>query len=279
MIIYLASYPRSGNFWLQSIAANYFGFLTCNIHPTAPIDMDELRERAQQYYGIEVPSTVEPSFLSGTDISAGCFFDYRAGVKVHSGLRTGCGRILQEVEVRKQLAAMDEYYFVKTHLPPYPEYFHGELVLQIVRNPGAVLWSYFNFIQDLENEYDHSLTDFIKGDIGYGSWTEYHQVWQKTSKQMGDRFLLASYEGIHADERGFLTQLAQFSGLPVLPGEAKSFEYYHGLRPNLARAGCASGWESHYTVDELVELWDEHGGLMRVFGYGEPSYMDAKTGE
>lgn len=275
MIVYLASYPRSGNFWLQSIVANHLGYLTCNIHPEVPIDLDELRERAQQYYGIEVLSTVEAAFLSDADVSPGCFFDYQASAIKHQGLRTGCGQILQEPGIRKQLAAAEEHFFVKTHLAPYLDYFDGESVVQIVRNPGAVLWSYHNFIRDLEADYDHSLMDFIRGNVGYGSWSEYHRGWQRTSDLLGDRFLTTTYESIHADEQGFHTRLSEFTGLPVLYGESKSFEYYHSLRPNLARAGQASGWEEHYTTDELTVLWNMHGEMMRVFGFGEPNYENA----
>lgn len=273
MIIYLASYPRSGNFWLQSIIANQFGFLTCNIHPTDTLSIEKLRKRSEQYYDIEVISIADPEFMSGLKIPPGCFFNYQVKGLERNGLRTGFGRILINTEVRKRLAAADEHYFVKTHHPPHQQYFTGEKVVQIIRNPGAVLWSYYNFTRDIENNNDNSLVDFINGNVGYGSWTEYHRNWRTTADRLNNKHLLLAYEDIDADAMSACERLSLFIGQPVLRRESKSFEYYHKLRPALARTGRASGWETHYSQPELTTLWTEHGEMMQAFGYDQPRYI------
>ncbi|MBI5934069.1 MAG: sulfotransferase domain-containing protein [Chloroflexi bacterium] len=276
MIIYVASYPRSGNFWLQSLLGNQFKRPTTNIHvmhKTSEIARTKSAQTARKWFSLPLfdlteeqlkpyPAALKPWMLGYRipEISGDCYF-----------LAHGCRNVVKEMEVRKALAEDSQVYFLKTHFGPYQEYLPGEYVIHLVRNPGAVIWSYYNFKQDIKNRKSTELTTVIKEDV-FDNWNEYHQKWLKVVPPLGPRYYLAKYEDIAAGELAFCDTLAAFLGMPVLSRELRSFEYYHEMRPKLTRQGKTGEWEENYSKEQLRLLWETHRPMMDYYGYPEPNY-------
>lgn len=272
MIFYIASYPRSGNSWVDRLVANQFKRLTSSAHgpPRRPAKMDEWINDMEDLYQIRIrlPSkTSETEWFLLYECEDGSF---------HRRMVNGCQYILSEAESRRQLALEDEQYFVKTHFRPYEVYSAGENVIQIVRNPGAAVWSYYNFFHDIRG-LNVSLSDIILGKAGFGSWSEYHREWLAAADRLGSSYLRVRYEDLFDKELAFCDRLEAFTSLPIKSRELKPFEYYHARRPLHTRKGMPSGWERHYSVAQLELLWQEHGEIMVVFGYPEPDYSKGLT--
>ena len=125
MLIYLSSYPRSGNTWVRNLLRHYFGYRSASVYPE-PQGAPNLEVRPDG--SCEVFSFYELTAIPGSRLPM---------------LVNNCGQILSE-DLRRQLGASDERFFLKTHELPFGSYVPGEYVVHLVREPGAVCWSYYN---------------------------------------------------------------------------------------------------------------------------------------
>jgi hypothetical protein len=275
VIIYVASYPRSGNFWLQNLLANQFRRLTTNLHEGAnnPNMLAQWTKFNKEYYDINVyPLDDRDHTKYGELFSWMVSYQSPAEEQLHKGILPGFLGLLKKTEIRTILSNDQESYFLKTHFYPDSEYLEGEYVIQIIRNPGACLWSYYNFKRDLLKKQDVDLTSLIRSDSDYGSWSQYHLDWTEAARKLGSRYLSMRYEDLFGKEIEFCEKLQSFLDLNVASAELRSFGFYHELRPMLTREGKAGGWEKNYSKDQLKLLWNIHREMMTRFGYQEPNY-------
>lgn len=181
-----------------------------------------------------------------------------------------CGPILSE-DFRRQLAASDEHFFLKTHEHPYRRYFDGEYVIHLVRHPGAVFWSYFNYICDNEPGLTPNITlgDVIKGRVPFGSWSEHTQQWLDCAQQYGDRFLILPYEKLASSEADCCEEISTLVGLPIHRefGSFPRFNYWHRTAPTLFRSGELGEWKSHFSEADLELVRRLHYPTMERLGY------------
>ena len=277
MIVYIASYPRSGNFWLQTLIGNQFKKITTNIHVEVK-EPDKKKRRFERTFKNWYDIDVLRKPTSHTKKYPEELSEWLAWYKVpgfeseHPFLIPGCKEVVKIEDFRRFLSEDDEWFFLKTHFLPYDAYFPGEYVIQVVRNPGAVIWSFYNFKRDVKPEDGVDLSSVIKDDYTYGSWSAYHSKWINITRKLKSRYLLIQYENIKDRELSICEETQSFLGLPIISSELRSFDYYHKMRPSITRKGKTSGWEEHYSEEQLRLLWKEHGKLMNYYGYGEPQY-------
>ncbi|MDD2921819.1 MAG: sulfotransferase domain-containing protein [Anaerolineales bacterium] len=279
MIVYIASYPRSGNFWLQNLFGNQFRRLTTNIHEgqNRPNMLDVWARSNKKSYDINLEALGGEAAAQYGDLS-NWMVRYKSLEEpdYHLGILPGCLDVLNTEKTRKLLADDKEYYFLKTHFLPYSNYFEGEYVLQIVRHPGACLWSYYNFKRDLLKQYDQDLDSVIRGEVIYealdDNWSRYHAQWTQAGAALKSNYMLARYEDLFGKEIEFCERVESFLNLPIMSRELRSFEFYHEFRPTLTREGKATGWEKNYSKKQLELLWKSHGEAAKKFGYQEPNY-------
>ena len=275
MIIYVASYPRSGNFWLQNLLGNQFKRVTTDVHHgiNDPNILEHRTKINKSYYNIDIHPLAGNERARYGKLSNWMIGYKSAGEeKFRKGILPGCLELLNSMEIRKMLSKDSEYFFLKTHFYPHSDYLQGEYTIQIVRNPGASLWSYYNFKRDIMKKYDEDLSSLINRDYDYGSWSQYYIDWGVAARKLGSRYLLARYEDLFGKELEYCEKLQSFLNLHVASTELRSFDFYHELRPVLTREGKAEGWEKNYSRDQLKLLWDTHHEMMIHFGYGEPNY-------
>ncbi|OQW93422.1 MAG: hypothetical protein BWK79_11200, partial [Beggiatoa sp. IS2] len=275
MIYYIATYPRSGNSWLQGLIANQLGRSITNIYG-ASTDTQPKNDKSGYKFKKIFPTDVILDMASIVANINNLFYSYQNLYEptVHyRALRPGFGTFWNDT-LRQQLAEMDEVFFIKTHEKPYPSYFPGEYVIQIIRHPGACLWSYYHFLRDINNVYHNTLTDLIMGKAGFGCWSAYHQAWNEMIPHLDNKFLRVKYEQLTGHELAFCQRLADFTQLPILSKEIKPFEHYQQGNPKFFRHGKVSGWEDHYSPEQLELLWQQHGQMMSLLDY--PAMVIAK---
>ncbi|MCB0213614.1 MAG: sulfotransferase domain-containing protein, partial [Anaerolineae bacterium] len=213
MLIYLSSYPRSGNTWMRHLLRHYFDQRATSIYPEGEESTNLIQNEDGSFdpYFSEYKSQYFPSIT-------------------RRRLVNGCIPLLTE-EFRSQMGASDEYFFLKTHELPYDRYFEGEYVLHLVRHPAAVLWSYYNFLRDFEATIAPNVTmeDTIKGQTPFGSWSAYNEQWLECGQALGDRFWLYSYEKLVSGEGEFCKILSSMTDLPIYQeiGSFPSFDHWH----------------------------------------------------
>ena len=230
MIIHIASYPRSGNSWLQNLFGNQFKRLTTDIHD----GRDKLRILEhwplsnKVCYDIDVFPLERSESTKYGELSRWLLaYKFQEEKQIHKCILPGSLEQLNNLEVRNILSEDQDYYFLKTHLYPHSNYFEGEYVIQIVRNPGACLWSYYHFKRDKMKKNEEDLSSLIRSDSDYGSWSEYHREWEKAADILKSRYLLVRYEDLFGKELDFCKVLQSFLNLRIISTELRSFDFYH----------------------------------------------------
>ena len=143
MIVYIASYPRSGNSWLQNLIGNQFKRLPVDIHHKVddPNTLEQWTISAKRRYNIDIYPLDQMGDIRYDELS-NWIVNYKcAEEQLCKCVLPGCMELLNNTEIRKLLSSDQETYFLKTHLSPYSDYMPGEYVIQVVRNSGACLWS------------------------------------------------------------------------------------------------------------------------------------------
>lgn len=274
-IIWLASYPKSGNTWLRAFLTNFLR------HASQPAHINE---------------------LEGGPISAARFiFDEAVGLEA-SDLTP------EEIEcyrpaVHRCIAACSPLtLFLKIHdaftqtaegVPLVPvEATHG--AIYILRNPLDVAVSFahhsnISFDESIRRMADESfaLTNtpcrlHLRLRQRLLSWSSHVLSWVEAP---GLRMHIVRYEDMHQQPRHTFTAIARFAGLPDDPEqvgralEQSSFarlqqqEQMYGFREKSPRAlsffrkGQVGSWREVLTAPQIDRLLRDHAPVMRRFGY------------
>jgi hypothetical protein len=280
VIVYLATYPRSGNDLLQSIIRRSLHRITSSVageSPSASEFQDAIDTPGWDVQAAPAVPRDWPSGLLWNDRTA--LYSYAGGPHRRMLLPGPIKRL--DLPTRRALSDEDELFFLKLHHPPFKGYLPGERVIQFVRHPGAVLWSLFRYLIDtrlptasrtLFKRPALTVESVIHGDPLFGDWTHYHRSWLGAARELGSGHLLLRFEDVLTDMQGGREQIAAFLGLPVVSGETAGFEEYRSQRQGMDLRGTSQGYEPFFTVRQLVDLWERHGPLAESLGYGPPDY-------
>lgn len=251
-LVYIASYPRSGNTWARNLIQYYFDRYVSSLYEEA--GTVNLEQNPDESY--------RPMFV-----------DYRAEhppYLVHPAVVNDCGRFLSE-NFRNHLTRLNEHFFIKTHELPYDRYFDREAVIYMVRHPAAVVWSYYNFLRDFGGAQAVHLTleQVIRGEVVFGSWTTSVERWLECGQALGNRFTFIQYEQLLVDQMEFCRIVSRLTGLPIrqVKNEFPGFDFWSRQAPQLYRSGRIDEWREHFSDAHLQLMRQIHGPTMAKLGY------------
>ncbi len=275
-IVWLASYPKSGNTWVRALLGAY------TAETAESIDINQLGS-GPIASSLEVFD--ELLGVSAADLTMEEIERYRPGVYV------------------QRAAALSAPAFIKVHdaftltvvgEPLFPlEVACG--VVYVVRNPLDIAASFaFHGGTSIDTSIDRLCSEsFImsksKGAAAdqlpqrLGSWSSHVRSWLDES---GLRTLVVRYEDLHDDAVSVLRQIAEFSGLPLdearLEGAASAASFDRlqaqeasaGFRERATRAtapffrkGQVGSWRTELSEAQSARIVDAHAPTMRRFGY------------
>jgi hypothetical protein len=294
MIIYIATYPRSGNWWIRSKIKENYGIVSTEIYLGKPAK-DKKKSRIKNFIQGQAAykkwvawENQNSKFIKKhlmtweydkelieekTPINLWMYKE--KGYREEYALVKGLGCILKYPAIRAYFSDQPNLYIIKTHDQPYDYYHRKEKVLQVIRNPGASYWSYVNFFRDVRNV-TVDLDDMMQGKVGFGSWKIYHDNYIQTEKKLGNNYKKILFEEFKVNELEIVKSLGSFLERPLLSEEITPFENYQKRRPDLARKGTAFGWEENYTREQIELLWELHKDTMKYYGYSKPNFYLAK---
>lgn len=275
-LIWLASYPKSGNTWLRIFLANL------RFPEQAPVDINDLPEMTP-------PSSTRRLFdrvtgLAAAELDQAEIDLLRPGVFEYFAAQPDAPRMLKVHEIWR-LNAQGEAIFSGAS---------GYRVVYVVRNPldVAVSWSH-HFDESLDRAIErmadpnnalsdakHKITRHLYQPLS--TWSAHAKAWLD---QTEIPVLLLRYEDMLSTPLSTFTSLARFLDLPSGREEVeqalrhsqfdrlKSFETVHGFAERPARAeaffrrGEAGVWHEELTSDQVRCVLNSHGEMMQRLGY------------
>lgn len=139
MIVWLASYPRSGNTFCRSILNHYFGKQSCSI------------------YG-------DPNDI-GANAELGALVGHKAGA--WDGLDLD------------EFRSSSEHFYIKTHELPDATFSDKDLVFYIIRDGRDACVSYLRYSRKVAGHDDLPLQDVLRGAVQFGLWGNHVLRWHQ----------------------------------------------------------------------------------------------------
>lgn len=278
-LIWLASYPKSGNTWMRSFLHNLFR------GGEEPVDINEITD-----------------FCLGE--SSAHWYAARAGKPLGELSEEELAK-LRPVVHRDFTTVFPDSVFVKTH--NYLGEFCGVPLhtmdvtaggIYVLRNPLDVVISVsHHFNQTIDEAIDHLADEgFMVGNMDthvievHRSWSTHVRSWtQNPSPQL----LVVRYEDLLHKPRKYFKQVTSFLGLKPPPARLerairnssfralKNMEQKGGFkeRPKEAksffREGRSDQWREVLTPDQIRRIIRDHHVQMERFGYIPDDYRDA----
>jgi hypothetical protein len=242
-LVYLASYPRSGNTLLRMILWQCFGLKTVSAY-----DESVRLERC-------------PAWLS------------LVGTVEHWNKA-----LLTKINAEQGVLPF------KTHDHPENTPDPDAPAIYIIRDGREVCVSYWRYQRDVLGDRAITLTDVIRGQCQFGSWSDHVKAWNPNPPRWSraDTGSVVAYQN---RENG-VTGVFHYETMKARPevaarmiwhklgrkptGQAlTSWDQLHKADPAFFRSGSNDTWRELMTNDDLTLFWDLHGETMREYGYSE----------
>jgi hypothetical protein len=238
-LVWLASFPRSGNTFLRILLKNNFGLSSFSIY-NDPSDIGKFPE-VSEIVGhknininlLEVRNNHWPKHEAS--------FDF---------LRYG-----------------SEINLVKTHAPYHAD-FLKDRVIYIYRDGRAALRSLVAYMQEFSKSSPYS-QDFLKQLILKGSplagyWGSHLQSWKKYPSE---KSLFLKFEDVITSPTKTINEISDFLNVQIESERVVTFDKLHSICPNFFRKGKKNSWEEVFDQNTLMLFWILNYQSMKEFGY------------
>jgi len=235
MIVWLASFPRSGNTLLRIILNSAFGLSTSTIYPGPKQGVNQVYDQMNQLIG-DVDSTGTQDQL---DADKEVHF-----LKTHELPATGDRRRAVYV-VRDGRDALVSYaHFVRT----------------------------FESDRYSASSFDENLEMLIRSCDQFGGWSRHAAAWSNrtapTSVVRYEDLLIAPVDTVFASfPRLGVT-------LPGVSGSVPDFQALKARIPGFFRKGQAGAWKTEMPAELQKLFWSIHGEAMERFGYTPDGHFE-----
>jgi len=212
-----------------------------------------------------------------------------------SNLREYIPQVHNEDHSIARYSNLSEPRVFRNEAPLYPALFPKTIYL--IRDPRAVLTSYYHMYRIVLNDKKTTLRDFIEEYLLYGCIKRYEPQIERWDKQVtawvkrarnDHRVMLLRYEDILGDRRRALKKVAEFAGIVRadkyfdMAFRRSSFEAMrkteedHGIsaypgeigkRGRFVRRGKTDGWKEELSDDLVKRIETEFSDTMKLVGY------------
>ena len=269
-ILWLASYPKSGNTWVRIFLENLFR------NATRPVSINELSVTG--FGDAHIP-----------------LYERFAGKPV-AALDDAALHVLRE-PIQRHLASRGETSMVKTHnmLGEYD----GRPLIHLDCTVGAVyiVRNVFDVTVSIARHFDYPITDVVDAVCSpafrirttssaifqiLGRWSDHYRSWTSVpgfeplvlryedmrSKPMKAFEMVVRYLKLTASEER-IARAVKFSSFEEVSRQEREAGFRERAREDQTffHSGRVGGWRQHLSSDQIGRLVDVHGDVMRELGY------------
>ncbi len=276
-IVWLASYPKSGNTWMRA-------FLTALLNP--------------EKEGLDINNMVPSTIASSRQL-----FDEMSGVSASDLLPEEIDRLRPAI-YRQNAMESEELLYHKIHdawirLPGGESLVPADVtraVIYIIRNPLDVAVSFAHHLHtgidktiDIMNNPDYAFCDRrdrLANQLRQRllTWSGHVKSWVDES---GLRVWVMRYEDMSAQPEITFTKAVNFIGLEHTSAEIKAalelcdfsklqkqeeekgFSEKNARSPSFFRKGTVGDWRNILSKDQVSRIVEAHGSMMERFGYSD----------
>jgi hypothetical protein len=237
-LVWLASFPRSGNTFLRILLNNNLGLSSFSIY-NDPDDIGKFNEVAE----IVGHQTLNLNLLDLQNehwpIHRNTFAFLRNESKIN---------------------------LVKTHAAYHPDFLQDRVVY-IYRDGRAALRSLVSYMQKfskhLSTSQDILKQLILKGSPLAGYWGSHLQGWKTHPPE---RALFLKFEDVIATPITTIKRLSDFLNVPIKSEEVITFDKLHSICPNFFRKGKKKSWDDIFDHDSSMLFWVLNYQSMREYG-------------
>ncbi len=229
MIIWLSSYPRSGNTFLRTLLKSCLEQDTYSIYNDNDIGGD--------------PGLSE---ITG-----------------HRVLECAFGSPCFNLE---PLRSSNEIFFLKTHEVDRSLVEPGDKVIYIIRNGYAATFSFQKYLKEYDYQNITFLELILGIDFPGGSWSDHVSGWME--EEYSDTLLLR-FEEVTEQPKIAIDQIAKFSGLNVIEYRIPEFDELQNLNPRFFRKGKREDFKGNISKEENLYFWVMNVHEMQAYNYLE----------
>lgn len=270
-LVWLASYPKSGNTWTRAFITNYV------LNTDKPVPINEMRRFT---FGDSMPNLYE---------------------RVNKGpIKDLPDERILDIRTRMLMGIANngaDMNFMKTHNLNYKIHNRAmmppqltRMAIYIVRNPLGVVPSYarhFGMDHDrtiwtIAQSMNSSLTNEISVKEYMGTWSDHVESWTRTN---AFPVHVMRYEDMKAEPHKVFAELLEKLGIPVederldkairhssfkeLKRQEEAYGFVEQSKNNKSffRSGKADSWKDELTTEQIARIRMDHGTVMQRFGY------------
>jgi aryl sulfotransferase len=270
-IVWLASYPKSGNTWVRTFLTNYVQYLD------QPADINKL---IGGWSYLDRALFDDIMGLSSSDMTEDEFDYYRPSF--HAGLveRAGSPVFIKSHEAYRRFPNGSSLFGAV----------EGSKAIHLVRNPLDVAVSFAHHddktidstIKKMGNS-NAKMSGGVSRFVEFMSdWTNYNESWIRQDEIPA---LSLRYEDMLSDTEACFAEIIQFTGLDFAEDRLKkavTFSSFHQLKKqekqkgfderqatakSFFRKGRAGDWQDALSPEQVSKIVDTHGPLMERLGY------------
>jgi hypothetical protein len=242
-LVWLASYPRSGNTLLRIILNHNFGLKSYSIY-NDPNDIGKISEVGKVVGHVNMDWSFlgkHSSQLQPED------FEKFDRLRYHS----------------------DQLSFVKTHSPRH-EGFTLDRVIYIYRDGRSALRSHasyaVNFSKGSQSEEEILEQLLVCGAELPSTWNNHIISWSNHSQ---DKILFLKFEDVVSDFQLTFEKISRFLNLPILRNDILTFEQLHAINPHFFRKGKKKSWHDLFDDKRNALFWFLNNEAMTLLGYDQ----------
>ncbi len=236
MIVWLASYPRSGNTLLRATLRSHFGIESCSVYSSE----SDLPLPGWQAMAGHVDRPASLQRLAEADET---YF-----VKTHE-LRPDHHRAIYVVRDGCHAAVSYAHYIRR--------FSRGFLGIKWLPVAPPRNWSFRRVLRRV-----------ILGECDFGSWSDHVRAWIASTSVVVVRF-----EDLVADPAACVGRALTAAGHPAEPranGAVPTFSELKSKWPKFFRKGAVARGSDEMPRPLLDLFWEKHGPVMRTLGYAGP---------
>ncbi len=236
MIVWLASYPRSGNTFFRVILNSIFDLKTYSVYDDR-YDIGADKETSDIVGHVFLPD--DSSIEEGQE-----------------NAKAGWSMPAATIE---KMRDDDELYIVKTH-ELLDEYIQPEdKVIYLLRDGRESTLSFWKYRTDFTAS-KRTLNDFIQT----GDWAIHVASWNPLSR---DNTLLIKFEELIDKPEKMIGEISNFLNVKPVGGEIPTFEQLKKVNPKFFRSGKINSWKNIFSEDDHKQFWQKNAQEMIKYGY------------